>query len=177
MAGLAKGLTWAGMTLGAATLLGGCGLFGAEVSDEPTMTQQQAAQRVDDLVNAAVSGVKPQPRLVAEEGFTLARRCTDPADGGSTDRIIVSKRYWLEDVPPEKHGDIARQIQAKLVKQGYTIDKAQGIEKNQPEIFARTRPDDFLMSLTWSGGGPLSIGASSPCIWQNGTPGETPTLY
>lgn len=177
MAGPAKGLTRVCVTLVALVTLGGCGLIGDDLSDKPTITQQQAVQRVDELVSAAVSGVKPQPRLVAEEGFTLARRCSDPTDGGSTDRIIVSKRFWLQDVPVAKHAGVARQIRANLVKQGHTVETTRGIEKNQPEIFARSRPDDFLMSITSSGGGPLSIGASSPCIWQNGTPGQTPTLY
>lgn len=158
--------------------LGGCGLIGGSVSDETTINQSQAEARIDELIVQSTAGLDPKPRLVRNENWELADKCIDPADGGSEDRIIVTKSYWLRDIPKfEPNARIAEQIKANLERHGHRIDpKTNGLGTEKPEIFARSRPDDFLMSLEWNASGALSFGATSPCIWQTGTPGVKPTL-
>ncbi|MQA95715.1 MAG: hypothetical protein GEV11_14080 [Streptosporangiales bacterium] len=162
------------MTLWALT---GCGLFGGAVSDKPTINQDQAEARIDELIAEAMKGLDPKPRLERFEEHDLLRRCLDPADGGSEDRVVVSKRYWLEDIPKkEPNAQIAEQVIANMKKAGHSVFSTNGLGTDKPEIFIASRPDDFRMSLIGSADGSLSIGATSPCVWQGGTPGGEPTL-
>lgn len=162
---------------GALLILTGCGLIGGTVPDKPTISQSQAEARIDELIAQATEGLEPKPRLERFEGLNLLRRCQNPSEGGSENRIIVSKRYWLDGIPKkEPNVEITEKVVANLKKRGHDIYSSTGLGTDTPEVFVATRPDDFRMSLIGSADGSLSIGATSPCIWQGGTPGGEPTL-
>ncbi|MEV8636480.1 hypothetical protein AB0395_33020, partial [Streptosporangium sp. NPDC051023] len=60
-------------------------------------------------------------------------------------------------------------------QQGHYIE---GVSPNGLNISGRSRPDDFLLSLASTGPDDnvvLSLGASSYCIWPNGTPEPSST--
>lgn len=146
------------------------------MSDKPTVTQEQADQRVEELIQAATAGVDPKLRLEREidpPGDLM--HCLDPSDGGSEERIQVSRKYWLRDLPADEKSNVARQILAHWKSQGYTIDRAAGLETGEPNIFGWTKPNEFSFSVQTTSDGEMSIGTTSPCIWQSGTPGVEAT--
>ncbi|MEU0572861.1 hypothetical protein ABZ297_46705 [Nonomuraea sp. NPDC005983] len=49
--------------------------------------------------------------------------------------------------------------------QGHLI-VTHGFDIGRPDVSGRTRPDDFLLSLSWTEGDVLGIGATSPCVWS-----------
>ncbi|MQA98458.1 MAG: hypothetical protein GEV11_29120 [Streptosporangiales bacterium] len=145
--------------------------------DKPTITQAQAEKRIEDFAKATAEQLDPKPRLARiNQPTSDLHNCIDPADGGSEDRIVVSRAYWLEDIPEAKNADIARQIMEYWKRQGHSIDSAEGLDENQPSIHGYTKPDDFEIGVEWSTDGSMSFGATSPCIWQDGVPGKSPTL-
>lgn len=154
-----------------------CGILGDGVSDKPTIDQSQAEARIDQLIAQATGELDPEPELERFGDLDLLRRCVDPSDGGSEDRVVLSKRFWLRGIPKTKpNASIAEQVMANLEKNGHKVYASSGLGTAKPEIFAASQPDDFRLSLTWNASGALSIGATSPCIWQTGTPGLKPTL-
>jgi hypothetical protein len=54
-------------------------------------------------------------------------------------------------------------------KQGCTINTSGGFSSNQPAIYGETR-DAFLISLDSDSKNALFMGATSPCIYPDGTP-------
>lgn len=151
--------------------LSGCSLWKDDVSEQPTITQAEAEKRVEALIQATADQITPKPRLERLiQPDTDLHRCIDPADGGSEDRIVVSREYWLREIPEKQNADVARQVKSYWEAQGHRITEASGLERNQPDVLGRTRPDDFLIGIEWSTDGALRLGATSPCIWPDGTP-------
>jgi hypothetical protein len=50
------------------------------------------------------------------------------------------------------------------------ISSTEGIWSSAPQIIVLAKPYAFGINLEWSSDGSLSIAATSPCIWPNGTP-------
>src|SRR5216683_2000080 len=153
----------------ASVVLAGCGSAGGSVNGK-TITYEQANTRVDQLIQYAVAVISPKPRLEAIVFQSGVQQCLGPTDGGSNKRIYVTKNYWLRGVPTDQNVAVATQVKDYWGRQHFLIETATGFDKGQPDISARSYPDDFLLSLSWSADGSLSMGASSPCIWTNGTP-------
>ncbi|MFC6080449.1 hypothetical protein [Sphaerisporangium aureirubrum] len=149
-----------------AVLAIGCGLVGGDV-DKPTMTQAQALTRVEQLINGTVAALTPKPRLELDRPSLNLKKCLNPTDGGSEERVIVDRGYYLRDIPGEKIGEVARQIKEYWQRQRYSIE---GISKNGLNLTAHSKPDDFLLALGRTGDDVLLLGVSSPCVWPNGTP-------
>jgi hypothetical protein len=153
----------------AVMVLSGCS-SGSSVNNHPTMTQQQAANRVEHVLQSTAAVLTPRPHLELNQPLSVVGPCLDPADGGSENRVIVPRSYWLRGISPQDNASIGMQVLDFWKKQGYLIAHTHGVGTDQPDITGRTRPDDFLISLEWSADGSLSIGATSPCIWPKGTP-------
>lgn len=135
--------------------------------DEPTMTQAQALSRVEQLIRDTAGAIEPKPTLELDQKSRNEHSCLDPTDGGSEDRVIVYRGYNLRDVPEDQVAKVAEQVRQQWVRQGHLIETA---SQDGLNIFGRSRPDDFLLSLQRNGDGSLNLGASSPCVWPNGTP-------
>ncbi|MCL2584257.1 MAG: hypothetical protein FWE35_17570 [Streptosporangiales bacterium] len=84
-------------------------------------------------------------------------------------RVQVSRSYFLQGVPKQAHSSIAKQIQHIWKAKGYRIYGTSHLDTANPQVFADTT-DGFLMALSTEGNGQLNIGATSPCVWPNGTP-------
>ncbi|MEU9832664.1 hypothetical protein AB0D67_14135 [Streptosporangium sp. NPDC048047] len=146
------------------------GCTGGDAVDKPTMTEAQALARVEQLIKETAAVVQPKPRLDLYAPSLNPNMCLDPTDGGSEDRIVVNRSYYLRGIPQDKVSEVVGQIKSYWEQQGYRIS---GVSANGRNITGRSRPDDFLLSLLSAYDGDdvvLSMGASSPCIWPNGTP-------
>jgi len=139
--------------------------------DKPTITKAQALKRVEELIRDTTGALHPKPNLELYPPSVNDHRCLDPTDGGSEDRIEVGREYYLRDVPKDQLRAVLEQVKTYWLKQGHLVD-ADGIDKLV--LYGRSRPDDYPMSVTWSGNDVLAIGVGSPCIWPDGTPPPTP---
>ncbi|SFI88858.1 hypothetical protein SAMN05216275_105280 [Streptosporangium canum] len=138
--------------------------------DGRTMTEAQALARVEQIIKETVAVVRPEPRLDLYAPSLNSNMCLDPTDGGSEDRIVVNRSYYLRGIPQGKISEVVGQIKKHWEQQGYYIS---GVSANGRNMTGRSRPDDFLLSLLSAYDGDdvvLSMGASSPCIWPDGTP-------
>lgn len=135
----------------------------------PTITQQQAADRVEQILRGTADGLTPRPRLeVAKEVSYIGSCLADPDDTADARKQVV-RTYWLRDISERDYASIGEQILRLWKRQGYAINDTPGVGTSEPNIHAVTQ-DDFLLELAWTGSGDLSIGASSPCLWPDGTP-------
>lgn len=151
-----------------AILVTGC--TGGGAVNEPTMTETQALARVEQLIKETAAVIKPKPRLDLYRPSLNPNSCLDPSDGGSKDRIVVNRSYYLRDIPQDQLAEVARQVKQYWEQQGHYIE---GIAQNDLDMSGRSRPDDFLLSLAATGDSGdilLGLAATSPCVWPNGTP-------
>lgn len=135
----------------------------------PTMTQQHASARVEQIMRDTAAALSPRPRLELDKQDSGSGRCTiNPSDTADT-RIQVGVSYWLRDISVRDYKSIGEQILRLWKDKGYEISETLGIGTSAPDITAVTR-DGFNVSLDWSAKNLLSIGAASPCLWPHGTP-------
>ncbi|MFB9526384.1 hypothetical protein [Nonomuraea roseola] len=136
--------------------------------NEPTMTQAQALARVDQLVAETAAALSPKPRLELIQSSVPFSMCLD--EGKSENQVVVNRAYWLRDVPSSENMNIARQVHAFWERQGHVITSTGGWQVGHPSIGGESRPDEFILALTWSAGDDLYLAATSPCVWPDGTP-------
>ncbi|MFI9558797.1 hypothetical protein [Nonomuraea endophytica] len=142
-----------------ALLLTGC------AADKTTLTQAQAVGLIDELISETAHAITPRPKLEVLPSFNAPSGCL--GEGASENRIIVSRAYWLRDVPKDQNLAISRQIRAFWQSRGHRI-VAVGSNGN-PDLSGESQPDGFKLSLTRAKGDSLFLGASSTCIWPDGT--------
>ncbi len=126
--------------------LAGCGVVtiserGEMTERMRTLTEQHAWERVDQHIADAVAALPVTPRLEAIPP-NLAIPCDDPSDLGPQGRVSVAKVYWLRELPTCA----------------------------DPRCSWKTTRDAFRMSLQTNVRGELTISATSPCVWPQGTP-------
>ncbi|MEU7984495.1 hypothetical protein AB0B56_06475 [Streptosporangium canum] len=154
------------MIIAIAILATGC--TGGEAVNGPTMTQAEALVRVEQLIKETVAVIRPRPRLDLYRPSLNVNSCLDPTDGGSEDRIVIGRSYYLRDIPRYQVAEVARQVKQYWEQQGYYIE---GVSANGLNIAGHSQPDDFLISLASTGNNDvLNLGVTSPCVWPNGTP-------
>ncbi|MFE3448873.1 hypothetical protein ACFXJ8_08030 [Nonomuraea sp. NPDC059194] len=141
-------------------LLTGC-------AEKLTLNENEAISRVERLIRDTVAVIEPRPRLDAFLPSLNRRYCLDPTDGGSEERVIVNRRYYLRGIPKERFVDVANRVKAHWQQQGHLITGVNGLETREPDISGRSRPDDFILSLSWTQGDVLGIGVTSTCVWPD----------
>ncbi|WP_283137911.1 hypothetical protein [Rhizohabitans arisaemae] len=153
------------------SILVSCGFGGISMrrSEKPTITQEQAIARLEQLVAEAVANIDPKPRLELFEPSLTPGNCLDPMDGGSEDRLVLSRAYWLRGISKDGVVEIAGQVKRNWEQKGYRI-KSTGFDSNKPDISGFSVPDDFILLLERTEEGGLYLGVTSTCIWPNGTP-------
>lgn len=138
--------------------------------NQPTITEQQAVDRIEELIQKSVGVIEPDPQVELFRPSLNRRICVGATDGGSEARIIVTRSYYLRGIPKDRVVEVAEQVKTHWEKQGHLITGAEGFDIGRPDVSGRSRPDDFLLSLTWTEGDVLGLAATSTCIWPNGTP-------
>ncbi|MFC4006003.1 hypothetical protein ACFOY2_02130 [Nonomuraea purpurea] len=144
-------------------------------ADKPTITKAQALTRIEQLIDGTVSVIHPKPQLELYQPSLNDGLCLDPLDGGSEDRIVVSREYYLRGLPTAEDTlkEVIAKVKAYWQSQGHHIS---GQNENGLQLYGRSRPDDFLISIGWAAGDVLTLGVNSTCLWPNGTlePSSTP---
>lgn len=138
-----------------------------------TITQRQAIERTEEYVRQAVSTLLPTPQLDLLSRFEDSP-CDDPTDNGPKGRVITSVRYWLNDTPVDRQADYVKALIRWWSEHDFAI-----LTDNRPNdtyVLVENRRDGFRMAMQQTATGPkrLSLGASSPCVWPNGTPEPKP---
>ncbi|MEO3861644.1 hypothetical protein [Acrocarpospora sp. B8E8] len=136
-------------------------------SNKPTITKAQALARVEQLINEAASAIDIPKKLELFEPSLGDDLCLDPTDGGSEERIIVNRKYFLRGIPKDRVTEVAQRVKTYWEQQGHVID---GVSADGLVVYGRTRPDDFYVTLGWTADDVPTLAATSTCIWPNGTP-------
>ena len=152
----------------AALVLTGCNTgFGQRADMEETITQDEAAEKIEQHVTDAVAAL-PDTVELEPLGPVAFASCDDPTDGGPKDRVTVSQRQWLTGLPAEDNEQNADLLYDYWVSNGYRV--IHDLRPDELFVTAESETDAFNVSVQASDEGSLSIGASSPCVWPEGTP-------
>lgn len=141
----------------------GCGYMAGM---KETITQDQAAEKVQEHIDGIMSSLPDEAELETRRG-TLFAACDDPTDGGPKDRVTVSERLWVRGLPIEDNESNIERIYDYWINSGYQVLRDERPEKSSITV---EDEDSFAAFLRVSDQGSLSIGASSPCVWPEGTP-------
>lgn len=138
---------------------------------KPTLTQQQATQRVDDYVQQALSTLPPA-QLEDQEYEPSA--CDDPTDHGPKGRVNVSKGYMLWGLPKEQNTQNIDKVRQWALSHNFGILD----DSKQPDQFLwmENKQDGFQVTIKESGDESkvMTLIVGSPCVWPNGTPSPRP---
>lgn len=139
-----------------------------------TMTKDEALDRVQELINDTVSIIDPKPRLDLDPITLTVYPCLGWTGDHTDGRIFISRAYHLRGLPKEKDklADIARSVRRHWEQRGHIIE---AVSRDGLVITARSRSDDFRLSLSWTSGDIPGLGVSSPCVWPKGTPEPIPS--
>ncbi|MFB6947108.1 hypothetical protein ACFWGL_24095 [Streptomyces sp. NPDC060286] len=132
------------------------------------MDMDQAERTAERLIQEAIRGVSPKPRLEPFGGGV--KSCQEPSDGGSEGRVTLTRNYWLKGVPRDEAKSVVRKVFESWKEAGHVVDAAPDYERRVVAANLRSKPDDFLMQVAMGLGGQLSVGVTSPCFW-----GKKPT--
>lgn len=136
-----------------------------------TLNQQQAAERVDAHITAAVDQLRPRPGLEPVRRFAFA--CADPTDHGPLGRVVVEHRYELPAIDAADGPSVLDTLAEYWTGNGYLILR-DGRGGRLAEIAAEA-PDGFRVVIATDTQGKLAIIGSSPCVWPSGSPPADPT--
>lgn len=131
---------------------------------QPTMSIQEAKQKVDDYLEQGRRALSPDAKLINDSG-NEQRACDDPTDGGPKGRVFAQR-----DAKVEGAGGRDPQSNFALLRSWWQANGFRITSEKSDAIFAENPADGFRMSLTSNVRGSLYLGASSPCVWPNGTP-------
>jgi hypothetical protein len=159
-------------TVLAGSIAAGCSSGGNPVF-KPTMTAQHASARAEQILRATADAITPRPALEIYQPGSGTGPCLINPNDTSDKRVQVTLNYWLRGISAQDNASVAQQVLDYWKRMGYAITGTHGMGTGSPEVFAGTPADDFLISLQTSANGAMSIGASSPCIWPDGTPPPT----
>jgi hypothetical protein len=131
-----------------------------------TMTEDQARAKVEEYIQSAFSLLPSGGR---REMFSRNRsECTDPTDGGPGGRFEISATYEIQGLDPARYPDNFNAIADWWSTNGFDV-----LKDERPAalyMFVRNIADSFDMSLEANKLGKLYLGATSPCVWPDGTP-------
>lgn len=152
------------------------GCTGEQVVNKPTITQDQALARVEGLIKETAGAISPEPRMRLYPPSLNVNPCLDPTDGGSEKRVVINRSYYLDGISKDQVPEVAKQVRRYWEQQGHYIEV---VSVNGLNISGRSKPDDFLLSLSPTGpenNVVLSLGVTSYCVWPNGTPEPSSSL-
>lgn len=146
----------------------GCGSdTSGEADMNETITQDEAAAKVQEHIDGTLTVLSEEAELETRRG-TLFAACDDPTDGGPENRVTVSETFWIRGLPAEDNTSNIDLMYEYWMDNGYEV-----LRDERPDSMSVTvehSEDAFRVSLRVSNEGSLSISASSPCVWPEGTP-------
>ncbi|MEV6912170.1 hypothetical protein [Amycolatopsis sp. NPDC051071] len=133
---------------------------------KPTITEHQAKDRVELYIRTVLSTL---PATAQRKLFTQNRsECTDPTDNGPQGRFEISATYEVTGLDPAKFAEYFDAIVKWWSAHGFEV-----LTDSRPKdqyVFVRNNRDAFDMSVQANDLGKFYLGATSPCVWPNGTP-------
>jgi hypothetical protein len=137
--------------------------------ESPSMNAEQAADRVDALLDGTCSSVIPGLKWLDFEATALQNSdsFTNQPDGTA---IVSRTRYLRTEISKNKLGGLLGMIERYWKKSGYTI---KGMNPQEPSFTAVT-PDGFSITLSTGPVGNVYFDASSPDIKDPGYSGTIP---
>lgn len=160
---------WMAVVTAALTGLSVAACSGGTHVSEPTMTQQHATARAQQILRETAVAITPRPTLEINPLLSGTGPCLAESSDSSK-QVQVALSYWLRGIPPQDNVNIGQQILHYWKHKGYAITSTKGVGTGSPTIAGGTVSDDFLISLQTSSNGAMFIGTTSPCIWPHGTP-------
>ena len=152
-----------------ASMLSGCGIGTTGETDmNETITQDRAAEKVREHIERTLTALPDEAELETRRG-TLFASCDDATDGGPGDRVTVSETFWIRGLPVEDNEAGIERMYEYWTANGYRV-----LRDERPDSLSLTvehEEDSFRVGVRTSDKGSLSISASSPCVWPEGTPG------
>ncbi|HUL24701.1 MAG TPA: hypothetical protein VLW44_02885 [Streptosporangiaceae bacterium] len=162
--------SWPAAVVAAVVPLGASGCTGGSTLPQHTITEHQAITQAEQILRDTASAITPRPTLELSRLLTDTGPClVDPTNTADT-RVQVSRAYYLRGFPRQGNASVAQQVLAYWQHKGYAISDTQRMNGDTPAIHGATSSGDFTISLDTGGDGTLTIGATSPCLWPNGTP-------
>ncbi|BFP52872.1 hypothetical protein SCMC78_26790 [Streptomyces sp. CMC78] len=128
------------------------------------MDMNQAERTAESLIRQAIRGVTPEPTLESFGGGV--KSCKEPSDGGSEERVTLTRNFWLKGIPRESAEDVVRKVFGNWKEAGHVVDAQPDYGRRVVAANLRSKPDDFLMQVAMGMGGQLSVGVTSPCFWD-----------
>lgn len=135
-----------------------------------TITQAEAQQQAEGYVHDAVNALSQNLHL--ETILSETAPCSDPSDNGPRGRVFASNRYWIRGLPKDQNKQTVDTLRQWSERQGFAV-VSDAWEKAK-YITLENASNGFRLAIQESSQGDLSIGASSPCVWPNGT--SEPTM-
>jgi hypothetical protein len=139
---------------------------------QPTITAEQATQRVEELLQETYQQLPPGAEMKLFGG-PRNLPCDDPSDSGPAGRVFVEKRYevvfppnWPADQALPKLADYWQQRDYRIVSD------LRG--ESDPKLAVERPGDGFRVNIAvWNrapGSMDIYLTGSSPCVWEDGTP-------
>lgn len=153
--------------LAVALMVSGCGFILEAGSMGETMTEDEAAEKVQGHIDGVITALPEEAEIEAWQGPNFAA-CDDPTDGGSKNRVTVSETFWVRGLPVEDND-----ANIDLMYEYWTDNGYQILRDKRPEKMSVTvehEESSFRMGVRVSNTGSLSLNASSPCVWPDGEP-------
>lgn len=137
---------------------------------EQTLNTEETVERLEEHIADSVS-VLPETLELEPVGRVIKNAsCDDPTDGGSPERVMAYRSYWLTGLPKEDNETNAELLHQYWINNGYAVSRDD--RPDDMSIAVRKEDDAFSLALRSSADDRLSISASSPCFWPEGTPPE-----
>ena len=133
-----------------------------------TLNTEEAVERLEEHIANAVAVLPETLELEPVGPVVKGASCDDPTDGGSQERVMAGRSYWLTGLPKEDNETNAELLHQYWIDNGYVVIRDGRL--NKMSIALRSEQDDFSLTLKSSPDDRLSISASSPCFWPDGVP-------
>jgi hypothetical protein len=143
--------------------MAGCG---AETGMRNTITINEAETRVEQYFRDALAVLPEQAR--AEVSLIHTVDCDDPDDNGPKGRKIASVSYQIQNLQPQKYPDYVADLERWWLDHDFQV-----LDDERPtyeSIWVENTGDGFRMRIEANKVGELYLGATSPCVWPDGTP-------
>ena len=135
---------------------------------EPTAKLADVQATAQRLVNDAATAIFP-PGFKLEDQGQQPLPCTGPS-GRPDGRVLTSVNFWVNEVDRAQNNSYFDALKTWWAAHQWSLAN----DSRPGDMFINAGHDGYLMSLEASKEGRLNIGASTPCVWQNGTPESKP---
>ncbi|MPZ85687.1 MAG: hypothetical protein GEV28_37035 [Actinophytocola sp.] len=139
---------------------------GTEPGMHTTITVEQAEQRVEEYFRHALAVLPAQAR--PEISLIHTVECDDPTDNGPKGRKIASVNYQIHNLPRDEYPEYVADLEHWWLDHNFRV-----LDDERPtyeSIWVENNDDGFRMRIQANDVGGLYLIATSPCVWQNGTP-------